>query len=490
MEYKYDIPDSFYSLFRSPNRDTYIEALLIINEEYEYQSYFLSREACVRILSEYFSQKKMRMEREDNETESDMLETPANRILNWLLKSRWLKKLEDYYAQVTNIIIPDYAAIFIEAFEKLTGEGMDETEVYIQNIYAILFSLRNDPRANVRLLKTALVNTKKLNKSLQDMLHNMDKFFNSLLEKEFYGDLLKDHLEGYVEEIIRKKYHILKTSDNFYIYKSDIKQWIREMQNDYGWIQRLQDREEKTELSGLGGKNGQLQNSAVQGGSEEILEILDRIDHGFDDIERRIANMDKEHMKYVKATVVRLNYLLNQEGSMKGMIVQILNEISRRQQPEEDLARTAAQMNLSRFETLTEKSLYRRRAPRKNFIENLKPQEEREELSREDILKLNQIHHRYSRRQIEEFLEKHADLEGTIRITEETVQSDGDFEQLILAYDYAGKKNSRYQLLWPEKKTVEEASGQLLREDEAEPEMIDNGRYRYPKLTFIRKENG
>ena len=29
------------------------------------------------------------------------------------------------------------------------------------------------------------------------------------------GDLLKEHLDGYVEEIVRKKYHILKTSDNF-----------------------------------------------------------------------------------------------------------------------------------------------------------------------------------------------------------------------------------------------------------------------------------
>ena len=172
MEYQYEIPDSFYSLFRSPNRDTYIEALLIINEEYEYQSYFLSREACVRILSEYFSQKKIRMEREENETELDILETPANRILNWLLKSQWLKKLEDYYAQVTNIIIPDYAAIFIEAFEKLTSEDMDDTEIYIQNVYAILFSLKNDGRANMGLLKTALVNTRKLNKSLQDMLHD------------------------------------------------------------------------------------------------------------------------------------------------------------------------------------------------------------------------------------------------------------------------------------------------------------------------------
>ena len=460
MEYRYEIPDSFYSLFRSPNRDTYIEALLIINEEYQYQSYFLSREACVRILSEYFSQKKLQIQREENETELDLLETPANRILNWLLKSRWLKKLEDYYAQVTNIMIPDYAAVFIEAFEKLTSQEMDDTEVYIQNVYAILFSLRQDPNANIGLLKTALYNTRRLNKSLQDMLHNMDRFFDSLLQQQFYGDLLKDHLEGYVEEIIHRKYHILKTSDNFYIYKNDIKQWIRQMQQDYDWMMGLAQREGQARAD-------RQKETDIQ----EILDILERIDRGFDDIERRIANMDREHMKYVKATVARLNYLLNQEGSMQGMVVQILNQISRREQPEEDLKKVAEQINLSGFQTLNEKSLYRRRAPKKNFIENLQPQAEQKELSKEDNLRLNQIHHRKSRQQVEEFLELHADPQGTIQITEDTVKSDEDFEKLILAYDYAGKKNSKYRL--------------LPNQGEKEPKTADNGRYCYPRLTFI-----
>lgn len=452
MEYQYQIPEGFYSLFRSPNRDTYIEALLIINEEYQYNSYFLSRESCIRVLSDYFSQKKLQMEREENETELDLLETPVNRILNWLLKSQWLKRLEDYYAQVTNIIIPDYAAIFIEAFERLTGEDMDATEVYIQNIYAILFSVKNDRRANFHMLKTALINTRKLNKVLQDMLHNMDKFFTGLLEKNFYGELLKEHLEGYVQEIIQKKYHILKTGDNFYIYKSDIKSWIHEMQQDFDWLSRIRDK-----------AHGEI----AQG---EILDILEQIDNGFDDIERRIANIDKEHMKYVKATVVRLNYLLNGEGSMKGLIIQLLNALSGMEDNGEALERTAGIMNLSSHQLLTEKSLYKRRMPRKNFIDMLEPEEEREELTKEEILRLNKIQHRFTRRQIEEYLESHMDLAGNVAIDETAVTDDEDFEKLILAYDYALKRNACFQV------------------DVTAVETIDNGKYIYPKLTFIKKQ--
>lgn len=212
-----EIPDRFWSLFRSVNRSAYIEALLKISEEYEYSNYFLSREMCIQLLSEYFAEKRCVIWQDELEEEEDQFEPPATRVLNWLLKTGWLRKVDDYATMTVNIIIPDYAAVFIESFSRLCNEQEDEAQIYIQNIYAILFSLKHDPRSGISLLDTALVNTKKLNKSLQDMLHNMDKFFGKLLEQRDYGSLLKDHLEGYVEEVVNKKYHILKTSDNFYL---------------------------------------------------------------------------------------------------------------------------------------------------------------------------------------------------------------------------------------------------------------------------------
>lgn len=431
-----EIPDSFWSLFRSVNRNTYIEALLKINEEYEYHSYFLSKEVCLQILGDYFAQRRIQVQIEELESEQDILEPPAARVLNWLVRTQWLKKLEDYHNLVTNIVIPDYAAVFIGAFEKLGEEDMDETQVYIQNIYAILFSFKNDVRSNNGLLRTALVNTRKLNKALQDMLHNMDKFFLRLLEKNFYGELLKEHLEGYVEEIVRKKYHILKTSDNFYQYKANIKLWIREL------------REEKE--------------------SEEMQKMLDEIERGFDEIERRIANMDKEHSKYIRATVSRLNYLLSGEDTMKGLVVQLLNRLSASKNPEAGISAVGNLMNLSSVEVLSELSLYKKRRPRVLFAESIQDGVEEEELSREDVLKMNRIRHRYSQGQIEEFITKNA-VEGRARITDDMIQTEEDFDQLILAYDYAVRKNTMYMI---ESQEVEEA---------------DNGRFCYPRLTFIRR---
>ncbi len=446
MQSHYEIPDTFWSLFRSVNREIYIESLLCINQEYEYSNYFLSREVCLQILNDMNTQKRIRLEREESETELDLLETTSSRILNWLVKTGWLKKIEDYTSLTTNIVIPDYAAIFIEAFEKLSSQELEETDLYIQNVYATLYSFQNNPKVNLNMLRTALVNTKKLNKALQDMLHNMDKFFGKLLEQRDYGSLLKDHLEGYVEEVVNKKYHILKTSDNFYLYKTDIKSWIASMREDIPWLTRLSGRE----------------------GTGEILEKLDQLEKGFDDIEHRISNMDKEHSRYVKATVTRMGYLLNQEDDMKGLVIQLLNHLSKTGGTEDELKAIGERMNLSQPNVVSEASLYRRRHTRASFTEQLKDEEEMPELSAEEILNIDRVKNRYSHREIEEFITSRM-KDGRMEVTEDTVENDGDFEKLILAYDESIRRKSTYTA------------------ETEDPAPVTKGPYTYPGFVFVRR---
>ncbi len=452
-----EIPDSFWSLFRSKNRQIYIDALLQVNEEYQYSNYYLSREICIQTLSDHFAKQKVTLEQEETEDDFDLLEPLSTRIVNWLVRTGWLRKVEDYNAMTVNIVIPDYAAVFVDAFVHLSGEEEDETQVYIQNIYAILFAFKNDPRSNISLLKTALINTRRLNKTLQDMLHNMDKFFGSLLEQKAYGDLLKEHLDGYVEKIVRKKYHILKTSDNFYLYKADIKKWLGQMRQDVPWLLQVCERNKK--LRGLD----------IQ--AEDLIKQLDLIERGFDDIEHRIINMDKEHIRYVRATVTRLHYLLNREDNMKGLVIQVLNHLSQtegREEQDREAQRIGALMNLSQMTVISEKSLYKRRRLKTDFAESLKDEEETAELSGEDILRLNKVHNRYTRQQVNAFILERMEG-GRLEVTRDMIGSREDFEKLVLAYDHSTRKDSPFKV----------------REEEAE--MVDNGKYRYPRLVFERR---
>lgn len=469
MQLMKEIPDSFWSLFRSINRETYIEALLQINEEYQYNNYFLSWEVCIQVLSNYFTAQRIAVWQEDMESDAEALEPPATRVLRWLVKTGWLKRLEDFSEGVTNIVIPDYAAVFLETFEHLSGEPGEDTDVYIQNVYAILFSYRNDSRQDPRLLNTALVNTRELNRVLQTMLHNMDKFFVSLLDQDFYGDLLKEHLNGYVEEVVRKKYHILKTTDNFYQYKMDIKNWLKEIAEE-------ENRRLLTLDAEAAAAEAEEQAVMISRKRRSIAAVLDRvsdIERGFRDIERRIFYMDREHTRYVRATVTRLNYLLNQDRDMKGLLVQLLNKLAESgddNQMDDRIRRIASRMNFSQFSVLSDKSLYKRRKARAAFAEALEPDEAPEDLTREEVLRLNRIHNRYTRKQVEAFIEERMQ-DGVCRVDADTVCDGESFEKLILAYDNALRKDSRFQVLEPEKEGMS----------------VENGRYRYPALTFVRR---
>lgn len=466
MKFTYEIPASFWGLFRSINREIYMEALLTLQDEYQYNNYFLSKEACIQILTDMCARRRYQMEREEIETEEEALESIPRRVLNWLVRTKWLRKIEDYTTMTTNIIIPDYSAIMIDAFEQLVSEPMDDTNIYIQNVYATLYSFQNDKKLNIAMLKTALVNTKKLNKVLQDMLHNMDKFFGRLLERDTYDGLLEEHLEGYVEEVVKKKYHILKTSDNFYIYKMDIKRCLKELREDDTWIWTIRKKEAaKQQISKEEAEDAYFHSRR----SEDVLDILDEIERGFEDIEHRITNMDKEHSKYVRATVNRLNYLLSEESDRKGLLVRLLNHLGEKEEEkdtEEKLTEVAGYMNLSSFDVLSENPLFKRRRRRK-FTDELKPDEASEELSKEDILKINRIMHRFSKEEITDFLEEHM-MDGICKSAHIKLRNDEEFEKLILAYNLAMEKNSPFEVM-------------------VEEEAIEDGCYSYPSMTFVRK---
>ena len=76
---------------------------------------------------------------------------------------------------------------------------------------------------------------------------------------------------------------------------------------------------------------------------------------------------------------------------------------------------------------------------------------------------------RYNRAEIESFITQRS-VSGKMEVGENTVTNDEEFEKLILAYDYSTRQKSLYHV------------------EEEEAEMIDNGRYRYPKLVFVRRD--
>lgn len=433
-----------------------MESLLAIYDEYLYNDYFLTKETCIQIIAEHFSDRIVDISADDEEQDIDAMEPMATKIMNRLIRFTWLKKVEDYSSFKTNIVIPDYASVFIDVFKKLSNPDSNDTDLYIQNVYTNIYSFYYDSKAGMELLRAAMINTTRLNRALQDMLHNMDQFFGALLEKDRYEELLQEHLDVYVETIVNRKYSLLKTSDNFYIYKNDIKKLLRAIVEDETRLQILEQK-----LAAEGKDKDEVE--------KEFLEIIYEMERGILNMEKRIAHIDTEHSKYVRATVSRLEYLLSSDDSVQGNVIALLNIIAREENKDEILSKTSNAIELNDHTVISPESLYKRRGKRRVFEETVEVEESvEEELSKEDILRINRNKNRYSQVQIEQFIIDQMD-NGFFHTKDHPITSEEEFELLILAYDYSTRVNSPFKV---------EATTDA---------KITRGKYSYPDMVFKRK---
>ncbi len=457
MEELLKIPQQFFRLFYSRNRYIYMESLMILYDEYLYNDYFITKETCIQLIAEHFSDRIVDITADDEEGEQEAYEPMATKILNRLIRFSWLKKVEDYSSFKTNIVILDYASLFIEVFKKLSNPDQNDTDLYIQNVYTNIFSFYHDNKVGMEILRTAMVNITRLNRSLQDMLHNMDQFFSSLLEKKNYEELLKEHLDIYVETIVNKKYSLLKTSDNFYIYKNDIKKILRSLQEDESRLSLL-----KQKVAAEGKKAEEVES--------EFLDLIYQIERGIINMENRISHIDSEHSKYVRATVSRLEYLLSSDDSVKGNVVALLNKLGSDKR-DELINKVAEVIRINDLTITSADSLYKKRGKRKVFEETVETEEKtEEELSKEDILRMNKNKNRYSKTQIEQFVFKRME-NGIYRTKEHPIDSEEEFELLILAYDYSLRRNSPFRVV------------------KGKGDKISGKKYTYPDLVFERNNH-
>jgi hypothetical protein len=295
----------------------------------------------------------------------------------------------------------------------------------------------------------------------------MDRFFGSLLGKTTYEEVLTEHLEVFVETEVNKKYALLKTSDNFYKYKNDIKDLLAVLQEDE---ERLYILKRKILV-----ENPKRLESEID---MEYYDLLLDIDRSISNMENRITHIDAEHSKYIRATVTRMEYLLSHDQNMKGNLITLLNlmgEDRRNGMPgegsnrERNTSRVREIIHLNDFTIPSEDSFYKKRA-RRIVTQDMDLDEEQmeEDLSKEDILRVNKSSSRYSKAEIEGFILDRMD-HGIYKASEHPVITKEEFELLILAFDYSYRVKSPFEL-------VEEPE-----------ETLQSGEFSYPNAIFRSK---
>ena len=434
MILKKKIPADFYKLFRTKNRDAYMQFLVAIYEENNeiYASLGLTVEECRAIIADTITKARIVWEQEEFEEgeEADTLftdDSPSG-MLNRLIRWGWLKSDFDEKLNTSVISFPEYSQLYVELFQKLLSEDNSRERESILAIYSALFTYQTDQDKNNDILKNALRTSKRLGQLLSNMQDGMRSYFDELSgKKNFIG--IQEVLVEEINNSDSRKYAILTTTDSFYRYKEAVKELI-------GQILNANDRK-KEELIRAGftlepGSLMQRRNQYSLDYCEDTSQLVYQIEREFDLIEKKYNKLIEQKTIFAKRALARIHYILQEGAGEEDNTVRLINLLDRSSKKEKILEELRDRMKFtSQFKNLTDDSLSGRR---NRGDEEFAPVglDQNEQAARQDMADFVPKP-LYTRKELQSFRRQNT-VDGRFVTTEKTVQSVEDLEKLLFLW--------------------------------------------------------
>lgn len=460
MNFSKSIPDKFFNIFSSINRDIYLESLFVITNEYKSNTAFITKEECNSLLINHFDKKIYNFSiEEDDDDENTFINRPSSyssKILNSLIKYGWLEEHDDLQQFSTFILIPQHSDALIDTIKKILYPEEYETDSCVSNIYINLKSIFTEDRYKEMFLENAKISSEKLNRLLQNILHNMKGSFDNLLKQETIPDLFKEHLQNYAENIIDKSYHRLKTEDNLYKFRIEILRMVNELLDN----ENIQE---------------EIINSLVlkrvckskEEAYEKVMSSLDNIKDTFDNIEKKCRVIDDKHNQYVRTSVARLEYLNYREKDIQGNIIKLLEKLSKNCS-DRNINIINKHLYLNKIEIYSDKSCFKGSIRRDKFNSSINEVVICDDfLSKEQVIEKSFKANTYTKEDIQNFILSKINDKNSISVKDLDIDNNVDFCKLVMAFSIGLEKRSNFKV-----NIIDDA--------------IDIGKYIVPNIEFLK----
>lgn len=434
MILKKKIPVDFYKLFRTKNRDAYMQFVVAIYEENNevYASLGLTQEECTLIIENTIERSKIVWEEDDieeGETTDTLfpVDSPSG-MLNRLIRWGWLKSDFDEKLNTSVISFPEYSQLFVELFKKLQSDDDSRERESMLSIYSALFTYHSDHEKNNDILKSALRTSKSLGQLLSNMQDGMRSYFDELSsQKHFIG--IQQVLVEEINNSDSKKYAILTTTDSFYRYKEAVKELISQILNENDEKKEALLREKRTLEAGT---LLQRRNEYRLEYCEDASRIVSQLEREFDVIERKYNKLIEQKTIFAKRALARIHYILQEGVSEEDNIIKLINLLDRSAKKEEILEKMRDRMCFSsQFKNISDNSFSGRRDRGEGAFapETLKSEDKETEQHMSDFVPKPL----YTRKELQSFRSKNT-VNGNFVTTEQTVQSVEDLEKLLFLW--------------------------------------------------------
>ena len=235
------IPENFFSILVSKNKNIYIDALFVLREAFK-QEMTISREniisRLINNLEEEFYKEDFSEEDEEHELKDNNISSKAYFLLRKLKWAGWLEfemqrdSFEEY------IIIPDYAIKFVDLLYSIIEEKQVEYNSYVFATYSSLklASIEKDQTYNAII--TAYNNTLELINELKSLYNSLGRFHRKMSNQDNINAIVNQHFfeyKDYSDEMIFPRF----TRDSVPRYKSPIREILNAILADKERLEKV-----------------------------------------------------------------------------------------------------------------------------------------------------------------------------------------------------------------------------------------------------------
>lgn len=428
------IPQDFYRIFGTKNREHYLWILKEIYEEHTrgYAAFGLTAPECRQVIEQAMHRRKMLWEREDEEElereqQSQGFKMSASTVLQTLTRWGWIVQEYDDRLDEYLITFPEYSQLFLDILGRLYQQDSEMERQSILAVYSALYTYQMDRDRNKDFLRAALRSARGLSHMLGSMQEGMYRYFEKLSASGSFLEIQQILIEE-INNQSSRQYAILTTTDSFYRYKESIREMISMIyaQND----ERREELERGRSQCDPGKAEVEYRRyELLLQSCQESAHLLSFLEREFDQIEKKYNRLIELKTSFAKRALARIHYRLQEGTGDADNLLSLIRMISTGPRGNEVLERLAGRMQFSqRYLQMSEQSFYKRR-------KQGEPEYMEVEIASEESAEMDDFvpEPMYTKSEIRAFKQENT-RDGRFEITPEKIRSVEDLEKLLFLW--------------------------------------------------------
>ncbi|MCD4713086.1 MAG: DUF5716 family protein [Clostridiales bacterium] len=358
------IPENLFSILASKNKRIYLDVLFVVQEGFKYELTLSRSNLVAMLISKMESEIYDLVSEGEENTDIDNfdLSARANFLIRKLVETKWLIQEMNDKDFENMISLPDYASTILDVLGQLMEQKTAEYNGRVVSSYNNLKAADIERGEYVfHALNHALIDTEQLIDLLKKQYHNIGRYHQIAIELANINELLSSHFDDFHDAIVTQFLLPFKTFDSVPRFKGPILEILNRWYQDETFIEILGEQAVRY---------GHVKESSEAGMT--IISMISRIIDLYENLPVLMQEIDLKHNAYTRASIEKIQYLLNRDQSIKGKLVKVIQSLSSEQLKQDDINKEIA---LFRQNYVDQGSLYARSKMKKNRQIKSKPVE-------------------------------------------------------------------------------------------------------------------